>query len=42
MSFLEKDIFGNIVVDFQSFKTSLKTPKTDFVWPSKRAEQVAV
>ena len=40
--FLEKAISGKIVVDFQSFKTNLWTAKTEFVWPSKRAEQVAV
>ena len=42
MRFLEKAISEKIVTDFQIFKTSLRTPKTDFVWPSKRVEQVVV
>ena len=38
--FMEKAIYGKIVADFQSFKTSSRSPKTDFVWPSKHSEQV--
>ena len=40
--FFEKPIFGKIVANFQSFKTSLRLPKTDFGCPSKRSEQVAI
>ena len=42
MRFLEKAISGKIVAYFQIFKTSLRSPKTDFVWPCKPAEQFAV
>ena len=42
MCFLEKSISSKVVAYFQSFKTSLRSPKTDFVLPSKRSEQVVV
>ena len=34
--------FSEGVVDFQSFKMSSRSPKNDFVWPSKRSEQIVV
>ena len=40
--FLKKAIFGKIVADFQRFKMSLRTPITDFVWPSKHSQQVII
>ena len=40
--FLEKAISGKIVTDFQSFKKSSKSPKTDFVWPFKRSQEIVV
>ena len=40
--FLEKTISGKIVANFQSYKTSSRLPKKDFVWPSKRSQQIAV
>ena len=39
---MEKAISGKIVANFKSFKMNLKSPKTDFVWPSKYSQQVAV
>ena len=40
--FLDKDIFAKIVAYIQIFKTSSRSPKTNFVWRSKRSKQVAV
>ena len=42
VSFLEKAISGKILSDFQSYKMSSRSPKTNFVWPSKRSQQITV
>ena len=42
MHFLEKAIFGKIVADFQSFKTSSRTPKINVIWPSESVVEVVI
>ena len=40
--FLKKAIFQKIVFDFQSLKTSLRTPQNDIVCPSKDVVKVVI
>ena len=42
MRFMEKAISEKIVADFQSFKRSSRSAKTDFIWCSKRSQQVII